>query len=532
MIDKRSVEGAAPGLPPSATSPWPAANGRISWCYAALLAFVITAAASNVLEVAADLPLLDEIGYGDSYILYDTQQYARTGVIYRDLDQAPHNPSLYSPALYVLLSWPLRILPASNPFLGPRLIVCAFFAGCVLISASITRKLARHPLAVVWSILLGSSIGVFNVWITQIRSDFIGICFSLFSIRLLLNRSRWMGVAAGAAAGMAFAFKLTFVATVVSGFGWLLWRRHVGRSVEFLVSAMALGFGVYLGFQRSEPLMFTHLTTFLKTPIIEYRVYATIVGFILREPAFLLALSALPFAVARSWRRWDLLLLYACSSLLIALVTARQAGANVNYFFELLFALVPLASVGAIRLQRVESFRGVPDLFLAGLITLLLLKPTFTAMYDEAKRLRPGEIHGRNGKISALGNVLKDKRVFATAPRVAILTRDPPVTEPFLLSYLEIIGKFSPGPLSERVEEREFDVVVTYAHRRQYRGVERLSPSFRKAIQSAYAPFCVYEGSMFHLPQGQADPNSLREDLRKIGCMPISDLQRELLFSW
>ena len=100
------------------------------------------------------------------------------------------------------------------------------------------------------------------------------------------------------------------------------------------------------------------------------------------------------------------------------------------------------------------------------------------------------------------------------------------------ISYLELTGNFNPGPISDLIRSQSFDVAVTYNPKREYRGVEQLSPTFRKAIQSSYTPFCVYGGYMFHLPKGQADPGSLRERLLRTGCTPVSDLQRDLLFGW
>lgn len=65
----------------------------------ALLLLFLTGCVYLAAIQLAHLFLLDETGYGDSYVLYDVQHFAKTGVIYRDLSQPPYLPALYSPTV-------------------------------------------------------------------------------------------------------------------------------------------------------------------------------------------------------------------------------------------------------------------------------------------------------------------------------------------------------------------------------------------------------------------------------------------------
>src|SRR5215467_5089536 len=82
----------------------------------------------RLLGEISHLFMLDEAGYGDSYILYDVLHFQKTGYIYRDLSKPPYLPAQYSPMLYILFSLPGRFLSSGNLFVGPRLLVLTAFA--------------------------------------------------------------------------------------------------------------------------------------------------------------------------------------------------------------------------------------------------------------------------------------------------------------------------------------------------------------------------------------------------------------------
>jgi hypothetical protein len=500
---------------------------RIPWAALALLLYAATALAANVLGFVVTLPYMGDAVYADSYTLYDLREYAFTGQLYRAATEAPYNPSVYSPLFYFVMSLPFRVFEPLNPFLIPRLIIGGSFLMCVLVTVSLTRMLNRHRQVVMWAWLLGLSALLFSWWLLAVRVDFIAVLFGLLSVRLLMARTRWTVLLAGLAAGIAFAFKLNVIAAGVSGVAWLLLGRRYRNAAEFLVAAVAAGAGGYLVFWPFEPAMWSHLFA-LTTPLVEYRGAAYLVSDLLREPVFLLAASALPFVLRRRDQKGQLLLLYGASTILLALPAILHPGTTVNHFFEALFVAVPFAGMAAARLSRARTFGPASQILVGGLILACLIKPAVGALH------RSVTLDAAAGNVEriALRHLLQGQRVLSMIPGIALLTTTPPVTQPFVLSLLEMAGQFDPRPLSDQIRARAFDLIVTESKAMEPRGVKLLSPAFREAIQSAYVPFCVKGDELFHLPNGSRSAGSLGAGLLALGCTPMRGLQDAVLNSW
>jgi hypothetical protein len=494
---------------------------RIPWPYLALLVLATIVAVGNIAGTLANLPRVDEVGYGDSYIWYDVQRYVQSGRIYHDLTQPPYTPSVYSPMLYVMLSLPARWSSSLGALVGARLLILIWFVCCAALTVSITRKLLRRALPAPLIVLLILSIGILGPWLVQLRSDFMGIAFSLLSLRLLMGRWRWRFAVAGIAAGIAFLFKLTLVTAIGGGFLWLVFRKQLWPAVQFTLCALVAGPGGYLLFGLSEPHMVSHVTA-IRDPVIDIHGCILMLRDLLREPVALLGLSAVPFALMAAPRVWRLLLLFAGISVITGTAFGMQAGANINYFFEFALLMIPLAGVAVITLHRVNGRQLTTNVLVALFILVLMAPPQAVISYQTISRLRIGKIKKTNDRYTALQRAMRGERIFAMVPRISILTDDPPITEPFLIRVLEIKGRFDARPLASRIRRTEFDGVVAYDHEVSWRGVENGSPTFREAIDAAYTPFCRYGDLLFRLPRNQASVSSLGERLRSIGCIPVT----------
>ena len=77
-----------------------------------------------------------------------------------------------------------------------------------------------------------------------------------------------------------------------------------------------------------------------------------------------------------------------------------------------------------------------------------------------------------------------------------------------------------------------YDVGVAGANADEVRGVTLLGPSFRTAIRGAYAPFCVLEDQLYHLPDDGRTRKPLRSGLLALGCQPMRGLRDAVLVSW
>jgi hypothetical protein len=475
-----------------------------------------------LIQRASDLFLLDEAGYPDTYVLYDVLRYQNDGVIYRDLSQPPYLPSLYSPLMYILYSLPVRI--AENPFVGPRLVVLAAFLSCLGAVVSIVRELIPVRFAWVWAVLLVGSTRSLWDWILRLRGDFIGIAFSLLAIRLLMSRSSGAAVLAGLCAGLATQFKITFVAALAAGASWLLLRRQWKDLAGFVVAGVITSAGVYLVFAIREPRMLSQITT-LGT-IVDLRGWVKFVYQAATEPVVLFALMALPPIAWRSWSRWSLLFFFFAVSFAIGVLTDLQVGGGENYFFEALFAAIPMAVLGILRLMVVAARHIQLGVFLTALFGAYLLAPRAQEIRLQVEQ-PPPSVAVRNEAFRKLEHALHGRRIFSTVPRLAFVDPAPPLMEPFLLNYMLLNGTFDPQPLLAAIRRSEFDVVITFTNRIIWRSLPQIGPDLREAVTSAYQPQCQLDRWLMHLPR-QPRPTSaaLARELADAGCVPIPPEQQ------
>ncbi|SLM48114.1 membrane protein of unknown function [Nitrospira japonica] len=466
---------------------------------------------------------LDEAGYGDSYILYDVLQFQKTGRIYRNLAEPPFLPAQYSPLVYALYSLPGRVASWDNPFVGPRLLAIATFIACICVMTSIVRVLFRSRLVWVWGLLLPFSIGPIPVWILMLRGDFAGLALSLLAVRLLLSDLRWAVPLSAVCAGLAVQVKFTFVAAALAGAGWLLvqgrWREVVRFVGFFAVSSL----GLYLLYSLREPGMMSQMLA-LSPGIRNVAGNVAIMKKVAGELVILLSLVGLASVEWHASARETLLALYLATTFVVAAVTAVHAGADINYYWETFFAAVPFAVLGVLRLLELVERHAALGPALAVFLFIHSLVPVAMSAEERIPTLKHGWVDAGNDEMRKLSHALAGSRVFSSFPRLALLTPNPPLMEPFLLSYLHRLGKVDLRIFTDPLLRREYDVVITYASAGSWRNVKQLDPELRSAIESSYKPYCTFHRGLFHFPDGE-DPSTsiLKERLTEIGCSPASD---------
>lgn len=476
-------------------------------------------------------PLLTEAGYGDSYILWDTLHFLRTGVIYRDLSQPPYLPAQYSPLVYMLYAIPAGI-SGVNSFFGPRLLAFAVFVLCIAVVVSMVRELVPVRSAWLWGLLLAGSIRSMEMWPLQIRGDFPGILFALISIRLLMVRSSWVALLlAGLCAGLAFQFKITYVAALAAGALWLLLRRQFKGLGIFLAAGGLTSVGLYLIFWLWEPRMISQMLA-LAPGIPDVKGCLKLALSAAKEPVALLALPGLPLVVSRRWPRWMLVVLYVSFSAIVGGFADIQAGGNINYFFEPLFALTPLAVFGIYNLIHWCRPRSGLALLATGLLLIQFVFPTSAfEMRSQLAEINPRPVISRlavnksNAEFRRLEAALRGRHIFTTIPRIALLDPEPVLLEPYLLTYSRRLGKFDPQPYIQKIRHDEFDVILTgVGQTLNWRGIRFLDDGVRAAIFSAYKPACIIkqEEVSVYLPRMRPADAALLTSLRQAGCVPLN----------
>ena len=494
-----------------------------------LLLLLVTGSLLVGVGQLARLFRLNDAGYPDTYILYAVQRFEQTGSIYHDLAKPPYTPAQYSPLVYIFYRLPAQI-PFQNPSLGPRLAALSAFLLCVAMVISIARVLISVRAAWFWALLMATSIMSLQYWPVQLRGDFPGIFFSLGAIRFLLSRFRYRALLAGMCAGLATQFKFTFVAALVAGALWLLFRKQWKHLGLFAAGGATFSLGMYFLFWLREPRMLSQILSW--GPCVrDVKGCLRLFSMAVREPLLVLALPALPVIGQRRGSGWRLLSLYIGVSFAIAGLTDIQAGGNVNYFYEGLFALVPLSVLGAFHLMAWSRANMAVAVFLTGLILIHFWPRDEEAFFVARAESNPHTIMLENQQFRRIVDSLQGRHIFSTIPRMAVLDPHPVLVEPYLMSYLQLLGKINPQAILRSVRAGEYDLVITADHRQSWRGVPFIQPDLGDAIMAAYNPYCRVEigvaprlsGMVVYLPRRGVEGTDLAQKLRQSGCEPYRE---------
>jgi hypothetical protein len=103
-------------------------------------------------------------------------------------------------------------------------------------------------------------------------------------------------------------------------------------------------------------------------------------------------------------------------------------------------------------------------------------------------------------------------------PRLALLDPRPAVVEPYLMAYLQKLGKFDVSPILESIRKQEFELVIGYDHDVSWRGVS-LVPDIQGPIEAAYQRQCTMPGMVVYLPRGREAEPGLLEGLKNLRCV-------------
>ena len=328
---------------------------------------------------------------------------------------------------------------------------------------------------------------------------------------------------AAACAGLAVLVKFTFVAAASAGAAWLLVQRRWHDLARFIAFFAIASLVPLLLYSLREPQMISQMLSL--SPGV--RNVGGNVGFMIRIASELVTLLCLVGLGSMEWHmlaKETLLALYLAVSFMFAAVTAFQAGANINYYWEPLFASIPFAVLGVLRLIDLAGRHAALGPALAVFLFVHSLFPVAMRAEQAVPTLKNGWVESGDDEIRKLSQVLAGSRIFSSFPRLALLDPNPPLTEPFLLSYLHRLGKVDLEPFTQPLLRREYDVVITYDRELSWRNLNQLHPELHSAIASSYKPYCTFHRALFHFPDSVAPSTSiLKGRLREIGCSPISD---------
>ena len=216
--------------------------------------------------------------------------------------------------------------------------------------------------------------------------------------------------------------------------------------------------------------------------------------------------------------------LYVCFASGFGFLADLQVGGNINYFFEALYALTPFAVLGILRLFSWSRRRTAVAVFAASVIMVRFTIPDTMDVYRHREELSAATIAKDNRMLTDFQAALSGQHIFSVDPRIALFDPNPPLTEPYLVSYMRAMGRYDAAPLIARIAAGEFDVFVSPEEPQEWRGIHHFgsrNPE-QQVISAAYKPYCVLSGDIVRLPASRPGDAELKEKLRAIGCAPVA----------
>lgn len=485
-----------------------------------VVAVLAISALAVVVATLLSIGRLDDVGYPDSSSLLIVREFVRTGHMYLGVHSPPYLVTLYGPLTYAFLSLPYRVAEAvgASPMVTIRIALAGGVLMCLAMVFVLSRRLGgSNPVA--WlSVLFALSTPALSGWVTQVRPDFLGLCFALLSLHLFLRmEGRRLPLAAIASAGVALLFKQTFVAAPAAILVYLLYRRRWMDALTWTAGVAITASGGYLLTLWREPMMLEHLAA-LRDPVFEIPGALSIVFGAIAVPVVPFAVAGAITELRNGSEPGRLIVLYCILAWLVAMTTILQVGGNINYFWEPLFVSAVLAGRG---LRVMQRKLGAAQAVVAGLVLTLLFAVTlqedlgvFQSSYSQWTDRNRSRINRE-----LLEAAVSGKRLLSTDPAITLLGASPEMPDPYLNAVLERHGRWSSAPVVAELEAARYDLVIESG---QYnvivagehdwdRGVEFWNDKMREALTRAYEPVCPFEGRYLWLPLDRPhDPQLLR----------------------
>jgi hypothetical protein len=382
--------------------------------------------------------------------------------LYQDFRQPPYLIAPYPPLQPVvagLLSRLLSLSTIETIALARGLTLTASLASTFLI-----WEIARAHGASRQAALAGASLLLplpfLDEWGFGVRPDLPALALSLGAL-LVLYRQPDRPWQAAALAVLAFFTKQTAIALPVAATLWLILGGRWRAAIEFAATWILLA-GVGIGLMElwtGGDYILNTVLALLNTPKHGFDLATRDIQPLFTDGWLPVGLAIIATVVLTVQRRRSLPALYFLVATVVALVTLRNTGSDVNYLIEPAGAACILAALaigrvwGAeIRSARARWFQVISSVVLAG-AAVVWGYPHFGYWRTDGgvqpiRRMPLQEIAAADSVLSEepLAVILADKPLF--------------VSDTFQISQLTSSGFFDPTDLERRIKRSEFDLIV------------------------------------------------------------------------
>ncbi|MGB9690553.1 MAG: hypothetical protein ACPL7D_00115 [Candidatus Sumerlaeaceae bacterium] len=386
-----------------------------------------------------------EANFGEGGVLFDAIRLARGETIY-----APAAQGVWISPYPPLFAWLVSLWPTLN-FLWPRLLSQLSH---LLSAACLVALLRRTQLSWPWAMaaaLLWLTNPFIRTFAAMGRVDSLGRMLESISLLAAVSLPTVVGKVAAAAllSAMAMSTKQTmFTSALALSAFW--WRQRRLRSLSFIFAWLFATLCCYLIVAAILGRhFFANVFWDVRRQLSLAFLWPWLVGFLFAN-VVLLVLSILGMRAARRDRVGQLFLWATLASFPLILLAA-QDGADVNYFFDVTWALCGLAAFGLGSLTTTPTFRRSAAL-LALAIGILVFEVLIPPRYPTPDQFR------RAQEVAQL-LAQSSKPLLTEFIGFGLRAGSDPPAVPYIDRILDVAGVRPADKLAKQVEAREFGAV-------------------------------------------------------------------------
>jgi hypothetical protein len=453
---------------------------------------------------------LEELTYGESWLLDGAREVARGGGLYAPADQVPLMQIAYTPLYYVVVGGLQKLVGDNGYTLGRLVSLVATLVGATALAASLRRLTGRWLFGLLGAGLFLTQNLTLLLWSSQHRVDPLALGLTLVGLALFTYGRL---SAAAVLFVLAFFTKQTFVIAPIAA-TIALWpcRKRMLRFGTIVVGGIVAG--VVGAEWLSQGWFWWHVVTSNANQP-DLLTFSILMGGFMQYNGLpvLAALASLVLPARPGERVWRVYFVGA----LLTLPSIAKLGASSNYWLELTAATSALLALAAYHLNRLPAARLVAPTVLVGALLVAIPGYQATAM-DVAQTtldaLEPPAPHylsfvGDEGgaapyRVDARfvdfvaqqpGDLLTDNSGLAVAAGKRVMY------EFQIFQLLQAEGYWSEQPILHAVERRQFALVALMHPLDGPVEGTRWSTPLRNALMDAYTPAGAQAGFWLYRPR-------------------------------